>query len=358
MVNTLRHAGNLRAIVPARIAEPAIWREQPTGYIVPAAKMVLPGRELLESLEGVPPLAHLTGIARTGVGDGWADFSLPVTPWLSGTAGTVLGGPVAIIADAALGCAIQTVLPRRTAYTMIEVALTYIRPVAVGDVLRAHGTLVHAGTTLGVAAVEVRDSDDALVAHGACRAAIMRSPSKAGEISVSDESADYVRPHLRPVVSDQAGMRPAHLITGLDWLQAIVGGALPLPPIHHLLGLTMVDVAADTVAVSMPMTPWLSTPWGWPQRGFIALLADAALTSAESTRMTARWRAQPIDVKVSYLRPVPADIGWLTAYASIVHSGRSLIISEAQVVDETGNVVAMATGSAMLLPRERPEGGS
>ncbi len=73
----------------------------------------------------------------------------------------------------------------------------------------------------------------------------------------------------------------------------------------------------------MPMTGWLNTPWGWPQGGFIALLADTALG----------WRCRPpcrrqrafaqIDLKVNYLRPVAPDGRLLHAHATVAHRGRS-----------------------------------
>jgi acyl-coenzyme A thioesterase PaaI-like protein len=47
---------------------------------------------------------------------------------------------------------------------------------------------------------------------------------------------------------------------------------------------------------------------------------------------------------------VAADGGLLHARATVVHRGRSLAVATAEIVDDDGRRVALATGSAQILP--------
>ncbi len=137
--------------------------------------------------------------------------------------------------------------------------------------------------------------------------------------------------------------------SGFDVLRAQIAGALPPPPLHHLFGLTPVSAEEGTAECVMPMTGWLNTPWGWPQGGFIAVLADAALGMAVQTTVPAGTAFAQIDLKVNYLRGVAPDGSLLHARATVAHRGRSLAVATAELTDEAGRRVALATGSAQIL---------
>ena len=72
------------------------------------------------------------GLDFREVGSGHATFTMPATRWLLNSAGAVSGGVLAILADAALGCALQTELGPATPYTTSELSMTMVRPVRAG----------------------------------------------------------------------------------------------------------------------------------------------------------------------------------------------------------------------------------
>jgi len=92
-----------------------IWQEPVRGGVLPPHLLGRPGVEQLRAfLSGeapVPPIGYLTGLYPTEFGVGSATFVMPVTGWLNITTGLMTAGGVAILADAPLGCAVQTVLP-------------------------------------------------------------------------------------------------------------------------------------------------------------------------------------------------------------------------------------------------------
>jgi uncharacterized protein (TIGR00369 family) len=74
------------------------------------------------------------------------------------------------------------------------------------------------------------------------------------------------------------------------------------------------------------------------------------LSAAIQTTLPAGTALAPIDLKVNYLRPLSSDGREATARGTIAHAGRRIAVAHAEVRDADGKQVALATGSAMILP--------
>jgi uncharacterized protein (TIGR00369 family) len=83
------------------------------------------------------------------------------------TSGSVHGGYMATMLDAAMALALQTVIPAGTRYSTTDLRVTYVRALTkeVGRV-RAEGTVLHVGRSLAVAEAKLLDANDRLYAHG------------------------------------------------------------------------------------------------------------------------------------------------------------------------------------------------
>ncbi|MFZ2033418.1 MAG: PaaI family thioesterase [Candidatus Dormiibacterota bacterium] len=343
------------------IREPALWRDIPVrGEILDASASELSGLDALRRVRAQPPMGRLTGLTFDGADAGTAAFSLPISRWFEWSHGTVLGGIIALAADAALGCALQSLQPPHTQYTTAEMSMTYLRPARVGSVITAKGRAIHSGRTMGMSAGQVMDADGRLVAYTTSRMRIFRepaagAPSRGGtapppapsnEPAAMEEGPD---PYLRPVSGERIDESEFLKRSGVEILHAQIRGELPLPPLHHLLGIVPIEATLGAASCSMPVTGWLATPFGWPQGGFIVLLADLALALATQTTLAAGEGMASVDIKVNFLRPVAADGSRLEARAKVVHRGRTLTIGTAEVLGADGRPVALATGSAALL---------
>lgn len=343
------------------IGEPALWRDIPVrGEILDASASELSGLEALRRVRAQPPMGRLTGLTFDGADAGTAAFSLPISRWFEWSHGTVLGGIIALAADAALGCALQSLQPPHTQYTTAEMSMTYLRPARVGSVITAKGRAIHSGRTMGMSACQVMDADGRLVAYTTSRMRIFRepaagAPSRGGtapppapsnEPAAVEEGPD---PYLRPVSGERIDESEFLMRSRVEILHAQIRGELPLPPLHHLLGIVPTEATLGAASCSMPVTGWLATPFGWPQGGFIVLLADLALALATQTTLAKGEGMASVDIKVNFLRPVAADGSRLEARAKVVHRGRTLTVGTAEVLGADGRPVALATGSAALL---------
>ena len=339
------------------------WREDVRGGYPDPRLLGLGGLERMETFRKrvapAPPLHHLTGSRPSNFGAGTAEARMPATGWLLNSAGLVGGGTLAIVADIAFGLAVQTELPPATFYTTAELSLTFLRPVHEGQEIVASGQAIHVGRSVGLSEAFLLTGDpDRMLAHGTSRLSIM--PPRDDLPPIPDDmptleapSFDTPDPYLReppPGVIPQAEW---DALDGHEVVSRQAAGELPPPPIGRLTGLRTVEAGKGTATMALPLSPWLTSPAGTVQGGVTAMLADAALMSAALTTAPRGTSIAGLDLKVNYLRPVFADGTELVARAKVEHSGRTIAIVSAEVVNAQGKRAALATGSAMYLP-ERP----
>jgi uncharacterized protein (TIGR00369 family) len=342
------------------IREPALWRDIPVrGEILDASTRGLSGLESLRLVREQPPMGRLTGVTFDGADEGTAAFSLPVSPWFEWSHGAVPGGVLALAADAALGCALQSLQPPHTQYTTAEMSMTYLRPARIGSLITTNGRAIHSGRTMGLSTGDVVDEDGRLVAYTTSRMRIFgeaetSAPSRGGTAAPPSHPSppaapdDGPDPYLRPVSGGRIDEEEFQKRSGVEILHEQIRGELPLPPMHHLLGIVPTDATLGAATCTMPLSGWLATPFGWPQGGFIVLLADLALAMATQTTLAKGEGMASVDIKVNFLRPVAGDGSTLEARAKVVHRGRSLTVGTAELLGADGRPVALATGSAAL----------
>ncbi len=91
--------------------------------------------------------------------------------------GSVHGGYFCTLLDSALGCAVQSTLPKGTGYTTLELKVNLIRALTddVGPV-RAEGRVIHVGSRVGIAEATLTDADDRKYAHATTTCLIFPLP--------------------------------------------------------------------------------------------------------------------------------------------------------------------------------------
>jgi uncharacterized protein (TIGR00369 family) len=127
-----------------------------------------------------------------------------------------------------------------------------------------------------------------------------------------------------------------------------------VPPNCDLtLGLTCVDKSLPGVTVwNMTAGEQFANPAGVVQGGFVSALTDTAMASATITNLQGRKAfAANTELKISFLRP--AVVGrLLTCTARVIGGGKRVTFVEAEVVDDTGTLVAKASSTYLLTPRD------
>jgi uncharacterized protein (TIGR00369 family) len=336
-----------------------VWHEPPRGGYPALDAIELPGRERLAAFRRTggpfPPLFHLTGARPVRFGTGTADAEMPASGWLANSAGVIGGGVLAIVADIAFGCAVETELPARVPYTTAELSMSFLRPARPGGTITASGQTIHVGRSVGLSEVFLIESEtERLIAHGSSRLSIM--PPLDGlpeivdppplEVGPDDPPDPYRREPDGEVIPQPAWAE----LSGAELLERMLAGEFGRPPISRLTGCALSGFGDGEATMRLPLTRWLTTPARTVQGGVTAMLADATMMNAVLTTAPPGTAIAGLDLKVNFLRPVIADGSELEARASVVHRGRTIAIARAEVTGASGKPVAIATGSAMYLP--------
>jgi uncharacterized protein (TIGR00369 family) len=340
-------------------ADTEVWQEPVRGGYLDFGMLGLSGRERLEAWRRnaapPPPLHHLTGARPTGFGDGTAEAELPLSGWLAASNGVITGGTLAIVADIAFGCSVETQLPAATLYTTAEMSLSFLRPARPGPTLIAGGQAIHVGRSVGLSEVFlIEDGSDRLLAHGTSRLSIFPPLDPAPEPLVPEpyEAPTYETPdpYLRPAPDGTIPQEVWAELPGIEIVRRQLRGELPPPPIRQLTGIEPIEVGDGSATVRMPASEWLNHPGQRMQGGVTAMVADFAMLIAVETTTDPGVAFAGLDLKANYLRPVAGDGRDLIARAEVIHRGRTIAITRAEVTDADGKPVLLATGSSMYLP--------
>jgi uncharacterized protein (TIGR00369 family) len=137
---------------------------------------------------------------------------------------------------------------------------------------------------------------------------------------------------------------------GLGFLQGIVAGTLPQPPISEILGFHLVE-AEDGRAVFEGLPEFRHyNPIGSVHGGFAATLLDSALGCAIFSTLHKGDAWTTLDLKVNFVRGLTKDTGPVRAEGRIIHRGRTVATSEGDLRDSAGKLYAHATTTCMIFP--------
>lgn len=137
-------------------------------------------------------------------------------------------------------------------------------------------------------------------------------------------------------------------MSGLDYLQAMMDGSIPPPPIASHINLEMLE-ASPGVAI-MAATPDEShyNPIGSVHGGFFATLLDSVCGCAVQTTLPAGTAYTSLDLNVSFLRGITTDTGRVVATGRVTKPGSRAAFVEASIVDSAGRLLATATSTCLV----------
>ena len=124
-------------------------------------------------------IARLIGFEATDIADGRATVVLAAGPQHANPMGTLHGGVLCDIADAAMGIAFASTLAPEESFTTVELKINFFRPVWQAQ-LRAEGTVVRRGQTIGYLECTITDEENRLIAKASSTCMVLRGQKAAG----------------------------------------------------------------------------------------------------------------------------------------------------------------------------------
>jgi uncharacterized protein (TIGR00369 family) len=126
-----------------------------------------------------PPVAKLIGFEMTQVEPGRAVFELDAGPQHASPLGTVHGGIIVDLVDAAMGCAHASMLDEGETFTTLELKINFMKPVWRSHLV-AEGRVIKAGRTIGLVEGRVTDEARSLVAFATATCMTLRGDAARG----------------------------------------------------------------------------------------------------------------------------------------------------------------------------------
>lgn len=127
-------------------------------------------------LDAKPPIAELIGFEVVDIGDGHAIGSLQAGPQHANPMGTLHGGVLCDIADAAMGMAFASTLAPDESFTTIALSINFFRPVWQAR-LKAEARVINRGKSVGYLECDVTDQDGKHIARANSTCFVLRGDS-------------------------------------------------------------------------------------------------------------------------------------------------------------------------------------
>ena len=119
------------------------------------------------------PIGKLLGLSITRSGTGRATVEFEASERYANPMGTLHGGVLCDIADAAMGVAYRSILAEGETFTTIELKINFLRPVWKAK-LRAEARVVRAGKIVGLVECDILDERQRLVARASSTCMTLR----------------------------------------------------------------------------------------------------------------------------------------------------------------------------------------
>ena len=138
-------------------------------------------------------------------------------------------------------------------------------------------------------------------------------------------------------------------LRGLEALDRMLAGELPYPPIAHLIGMRLVEVARGRVVWEAVPGEQHYNPIGTVHAGFATTLLDAAMGTAFVSEADAGTRWTTLELKANFTRAITAETGPVRCTGTLVHRGRTVVTTEARLEDGANRLLAHATSTILVL---------
>jgi uncharacterized protein (TIGR00369 family) len=139
---------------------------------------------------------------------------------------------------------------------------------------------------------------------------------------------------------------------GLGFLQAIIDGTLPSPPISELIGFHLIEAENGRAAFEGIPEFRHYNPIGTVHAGFAATLLDSALGCAIFSTLHKGDTWTTLELKLNLVRPLTKVTGPVRAEGRVIHRGRTVATSEGDLKDRAGKLYAHATTTWHDFPGE------
>ena len=137
-------------------------------------------------------------------------------------------------------------------------------------------------------------------------------------------------------------------LSGIEYLQKIVAGELPRPPISALMNFSIAELSEGYAVFAVEPAEYHYNPIGVVHGGLAATLLDSAMGCAVHSTLPAGVGYTTLEIKVNFVRPMTAEPAHVRCEAKVIHVGGRTATAEGRVVDREGKLYAHGTTTCII----------
>ena len=137
-------------------------------------------------------------------------------------------------------------------------------------------------------------------------------------------------------------------MSGLEFVQGLVDGTLPLNTIARTLGYDITEAESGRVVITAEPGDHLLNPAGTVHGGFSATLLDSCMGLAVQTMLAKGFGSTTLEFKISLVRPITTETGKIKAEGVVLSSGRRVGTAEGRITDSAGRLLAHGTTTCLI----------
>jgi uncharacterized protein (TIGR00369 family) len=137
-------------------------------------------------------------------------------------------------------------------------------------------------------------------------------------------------------------------MTGLEFVQGLASGTLPLNTIARTLGYDVTEAENGRVIIVAEPTDALLNPAGTVHGGFSATLLDSCMGLAVQSTLERGLGQTTLEFKISLVRPITPETGTIRAEGTVLSRGRRIGTAEGRITDRNGRLLAHGTTTCLV----------
>jgi len=137
-------------------------------------------------------------------------------------------------------------------------------------------------------------------------------------------------------------------MSGLEFVQGLVDGTLPLNTIAETLGYDGTEVERGRVVVAVEPNGTHLNPTGTVHGGLAATLLDSCMGLAIQSTLEKGVGQTTVEFKISLVRPITPDTGLIKAEGLVLNCGRRIGTAEGRITDRNGRLLAHGTTTCLI----------
>ncbi|HUC51229.1 MAG TPA: PaaI family thioesterase [Xanthobacteraceae bacterium] len=137
-------------------------------------------------------------------------------------------------------------------------------------------------------------------------------------------------------------------MSGLEFVQGLVDGTLPLNTMARTLGYDVVETIEGRVVVAAEPSDVHLNPAGTVHGGFAATLLDTCMGLAVQTTLEKGVAQTTVEFKITLVRPITPATGLIRAEGVVLSRGRRIGTAEGRITDRQGRLLVHGTTTCLI----------